>query len=203
MSTETQLNSNEASQDNTLQKGRLVVLAGPSAVGKSTIVQRLREELPELYFSVSATTRDPRPGEVDGQDYHFVTKDRFQKLIDTDQLLEWADIHSGLQRSGTPRQPVIDALEAGKPVLVEVDLAGARQIRKTMPEALQVFLAPPSWEELVKRLVNRATESQEVIDRRLATAKSELEAQSEFDQIVVNDDLEKAVQELISCWNAG
>jgi len=201
VSVETELTFNEASQDETSQKGRLVVLAGPSAVGKSTIVQRLRKELPELYFSVSATTRDPRPGEVDGEDYHFVTKEAFQELIDTDQLLEWADIHSGLQRSGTPRQPIVDALQQGLPVLVEVDLAGARQIRKSMPEAFHVFLAPPSWEELVKRLVSRGTESQEVIQRRLNTAKAELEAQSEFDRIVVNDDLDRAVAELVSCWS--
>lgn len=201
MSTETKLTVNEASHDKTSQKGRLVVLAGPSAVGKSTIVRRLREELPELYFSVSATTRAPRPGEVDGRDYHFVTKEEFQKLIDSEQLLEWADIHGGLQRSGTPRQPILDALDQGRPVLVEVDLAGARQIRKTMPDAVQVFLAPPSWEELVRRLVSRGTESQEVIDRRLETAKAELEAQSEFDCIVVNDELDKAVADIISCWS--
>ena len=164
-------------------------------------MQRLRTELPDLYFSVSATTRAPRPGEVDGRDYHFVTKEEFQNLIDSDQLLEWADIHSGLQRSGTPRKPILDALDEGRPVLVEVDLAGARQIRKTMPTAIQVFLAPPSWEELVKRLVSRGTESQEVIDRRLETAKAELEAQSEFDRIVVNDDLEKAIADIVSCWS--
>lgn len=201
MSTETKFTLDEASHDDTSQKGRLVVLAGPSAVGKSTIVQRLRTELPDLYFSVSATTRAPRPGEVDGRDYHFVTKEEFQNLIDSDQLLEWADIHSGLQRSGTPRKPILDALDEGRPVLVEVDLAGARQIRKTMPTAIQVFLAPPSWEELVKRLVSRGTESQEVIDRRLETAKAELEAQSEFDRIVVNDDLEKAIADIVSCWS--
>ena len=199
MSTETKFTLDEASHDDTSQKGRLVVLAGPSAVGKSTIVQRLRTELPDLYFSVSATTRAPRPGEVDGRDYHFVTKEEFQNLIDSDQLLEWADIHSGLQTSGTPRKPILDALDEGRPVLVEVDLAGARQIRKTMPTAIQVFLAPPSWEELVKRLVSRGTESQEVIDRRLETAKAELEAQSEFDRIVVNDDLEKAIADIVSC----
>ena len=189
-----------ASNDKATQKGRLVVLAGPSAVGKSTVVQRLRELVPNLYFSVSVTTREPRPGEVNGRDYFFVSKPEFQRYIDNNELLEWADIHGGLQRSGTPREPVIAAMDAGRPVLVEVDLAGARQIRHSMPDAQLVFLAPPSWEILVDRLVGRGTESQEVIERRLQTALAELEAQSEFDRIIVNDDLEDAVSELISCW---
>ena len=189
-----------ASNDKATQKGRLVVLAGPSAVGKSTVVQRLRELVPNLYFSVSVTTREPRPGEVDGRDYFFVSKTDFQRYIDNNELLEWADIHGGLQRSGTPREPVIAAMKAGRPVLVEVDLAGARQIRHSMPDAQLVFLAPPSWDVLVDRLVGRGTESPDVIERRLQTALAELQAQSEFDRIIVNDDLEDAVSELISCW---
>lgn len=175
-------------------KGRLVVLAGPSAVGKSTVVQRLRREVEDLYFSVSMTTRDPRPGEVDGKDYFFVSRDAFQERIDAGEMLEWADIHGGLQRSGTPAAPVREALDAGRPVLVEVDLAGARNIKEIMPEAVTVFLAPPSWEVLVERLTGRATETEDVIARRLQTARAELAAQDEFDDVIVNNDLDEAVQ---------
>lgn len=175
-------------------KGRLVVLAGPSAVGKSTVVQRLRKEVEDLYFSVSMTTRDPRPGEVDGRDYFFVSRDAFQDRIDAGEMLEWADIHGGLQRSGTPAAPVREALAAGRPVLVEVDLAGARNIKEIMPEAVTVFLAPPSWEVLVERLTGRATETEDVIARRLQTARAELAAQDEFDDVIVNNDLDEAVQ---------
>lgn len=175
-------------------KGRLVVLAGPSAVGKSTVVQRLRKEVEDLYFSVSMTTRDPRPGEVDGKDYFFVSPKSFQDRIDAGEMLEWADIHGGLQRSGTPAAPVREALDAGRPVLVEVDLAGARNIKEIMPEAVTVFLAPPSWEVLVERLTGRATETEDVIARRLQTARVELAAQDEFDDVIVNNDLDEAVQ---------
>ena len=175
-------------------KGRLVVLAGPSAVGKSTVVQRLRKEVEDLYFSVSMTTRNPRPGEEDGKDYFFVSPESFQERIDAGEMLEWADIHGGLQRSGTPAAPVRDALDAGRPVLVEVDLAGARNIKQIMPEAVTVFLAPPSWEVLVERLTGRATETEDVIARRLQTARAELAAQDEFDDVIVNNDLDEAVQ---------
>src|SRR6185369_13768121 len=126
-------------------KAPVVVLSGPSAVGKSTIVRCLRERVPELYFSVSATTRAPRPGEVDGVDYAFISSEQFQQLIDDGALLEWAEIHGGLHRSGTPAQPIRDATSAGRPVLIEVDLAGARAVKRAMPEAITVFLAPPSW----------------------------------------------------------
>jgi len=175
-------------------KGRLVVLAGPSAVGKSTVVQRLRKEVEDLYFSVSMTTRDPRPGEVDGKDYFFVSPQSFQERIDAGEMLEWADIHGGLQRSGTPAAPVREALDAGRPVLVEVDLAVARNIKQIIPEAVTVFLAPPSWEVLVERLTGRATETEDVIARRLQTARAELAAQDEFDDVIVNNDLDEAVQ---------
>jgi guanylate kinase len=178
--------------------GRVVVLSGPSAVGKSTLVRCLRERIPELHFSVSATTRAPRPGEVDGVDYYFVTPARFQQLIDEGALLEWAEIHSGLHRSGTPARPIRDATAAGHPVLVEVDLAGARAVKQAMPEAITVFLAPPSWEALESRLVGRGTETAEVIERRLATARTELAAQDDFDEVVVNSQLESACAELVS-----
>jgi guanylate kinase len=178
--------------------GRVVVLSGPSAVGKSTVVRRLREQVPNLHFSVSATTRAPRPGEVDGVDYYFVSPARFQQLIDEGALLEWAEIHGGLQRSGTPAEPVRAATGAGFPVLIEVDLAGARAIKKTMPEAITVFLAPPSWADLEARLVGRGTETPEVMARRLETAREELAAQDDFDQVVVNSQLESACAELVS-----
>ncbi|KHO29411.1 guanylate kinase [Corynebacterium minutissimum] len=174
-------------------RGRLVVLAGPSAVGKSTVVSRLRDDVENLYFSVSMTTRQPRPGETDGVDYFFVTPEVFQERIDAGDMLEWAEIHGGLQRSGTPAQPVQEALQAGRPVLVEVDLAGARNVKAAMPEAETVFLAPPSWDVLVERLTGRGTEPQDVIDRRLQTAETELAAQKEFDHVVVNNELDEAV----------
>ena len=177
-------------------QGRLVVLVGPSAVGKSTVVHRLREEIPELYFSVSMTTRAPRPGEVDGRDYFYVTREEFQRNIDAGEMLEWADIHGGLQRSGTPAAPVRNALGQGRPVLVEVDIVGARNVSRVMPEARTVFLAPPSWEVLVERLTGRGTESEDVIAQRLETAKTELAAKDEFDMVVVNDDIDRAVAEI-------
>ncbi|MBN4926461.1 guanylate kinase [Hoyosella rhizosphaerae] len=179
------------------RRGKLVVLAGPSAVGKSTVVRRLRDEVPNLWFSVSATTRAPRPGETPGRDYHFVSRTEFDRMIDDAELLEWAEVHGGLQRSGTPKAPVDHALSEGLPVLLEVDLAGARAIRDVLPEAQLVFLAPPSWDVLVSRLSGRGTESPEVVERRLRTAKEELAAQDEFDHVIVNDDLELAVQQLV------
>ncbi|WP_405138503.1 guanylate kinase [Nocardia sp. NBC_01388] len=182
------------------RKGRLVVLVGPSAVGKSTVVRCVRERLPELVFSVSATTRAPRPGEVDGRDYRFVSREDFDVMIATDELLEWADIHGGLQRSGTPAAPVREALATGHSVLIEVDLEGARSIRKTMPEATLVFLAPPSWDELVSRLTTRGTESPEVIERRLQTARTELAACDEFDTVIVNDEVTSACEQLVSLF---
>ncbi|MBF4481616.1 guanylate kinase [Rhodococcus rhodochrous] len=180
------------------RRGRLVVLAGPSAVGKSTVVRRLRSRIPDLHFSVSATTRDPRPGEVDGVDYHFVGRAEFDRMIEAGELLEWADIHGGLQRSGTPAKPVLDALAEGHPVLVEVDLAGARAVRAAMQDAVLAFLAPPSWEVLVERLTGRGTETDEVVARRLDTARSELAAQDEFDVVIINDDVDRACDELVS-----
>jgi guanylate kinase len=178
--------------------GRVVVLSGPSAVGKSTLVHCLRERISDLHFSVSATTRAPRPGEVDGVDYHFVSTDRFQQLIDDGSLLEWAEIHGGLHRSGTMADSVRDAVTAGHPVLIEVDLAGARAVKQAMPEAITVFLAPPNWAALEARLIGRGTETPEVIERRLATARTELAAQNDFDEVVVNRQLETACSELVS-----
>jgi guanylate kinase len=177
---------------------RIVVLSGPSAVGKSTVVRCLRERVPDLHFSVSATTRAPRPGEVDGVDYTFVSPERFQQLIDDGALLEWAEIHGGLHRSGTPAQPIREAASHGRPVLIEVDLAGAEAVKQSMPEATTVFLAPPSWDALERRLAGRGTESPEIMARRLTTAKAELDAQDTFDRVVVNSELEFACSELVS-----
>jgi guanylate kinase len=180
-----------------IRRGRLVVLAGPSGVGKSSVVHELRKLYPDLWFSVSATTREQRPGERDGVDYRFVTAGEFDRMIADDELLEWAEIHRGIHRSGTPRAPIEERLAAGEPALVEVDLAGARNLRKTMPEAFLVFLSPPSWEALVERLVGRGTEEPDVVARRLQTAKEELAAQEEFDAVVVNTDLRSAARDLL------
>ncbi|MGE0217580.1 guanylate kinase [Mycolicibacterium sp.] len=179
-------------------QAQVVVLSGPSAVGKSTVVRCLRERVADLYFSVSVTTRAPRPGEVDGVDYTFVTPERFQQLIDNGELLEWAEIHGGLHRSGTPAAPVRAATAAGRPVLIEVDLAGARAVKAAMPEATTVFLAPPSWAVLESRLIGRGTETPEAMARRLQTAKDELAAQGDFDEVVVNSQLESACAELVA-----
>lgn len=176
---------------------RPVVLSGPSGVGKGTVVNALLERYPEIWLSVSATTRAPRPGERDGVHYWFVSDDRFDELLAAGEMLEWAHVF-GLNRYGTPRGPLEDRLAAGTPVLLELDLAGARQVRETMPDALLVFLAPPSFEELTRRLQGRATESHEVRQQRLETARTELAASAEFDAVVVNDDLESAVAELAS-----
>ena len=192
------MNAGEGPDSPRATRGRVLVLSGPSAVGKSTVVRHLREQVPDLHFSVSATTRAPRPGEIEGRDYHFVTAARFQQLIDSGELLEWAEIHGGLQRSGTPAAPVLEAADAGRPVLIEVDLAGARAVKAAMPEAVSVFLAPPNWEALRERLVGRGTETPDVMARRLATAEAELAAQDEFDVVVVNSQLESACSELVS-----
>jgi len=178
-------------------QGRLTVLAGPTAVGKGTVAADIRKNHPEVWISVSATTRKPRPGEVHGRHYWFVSEEEFDELIASDQLLEWAVVHKGA-RYGTPRKPVEEALTAGRPALLEIDLQGARQVRRSMPEALFVFLAPPSWEELVRRLVGRGTETPEERERRLETAREELAAESEFDVTVVNTEVHAASEELVA-----
>lgn len=174
---------------------RLTVFAGPTAVGKGTVVQALRKLHPELVVSVSATTRPPRPGEVDGVHYRFLSDEEFDELIASDGMLEWATVH-GRHRYGTPRGPVEDALARGERVLLEIDLDGARQVRSSMPGARFIFLAPPSWDALVARLVGRGTENEEERLRRLETAKIELAAEAEFDVTVINDDLDRTVSEL-------
>ena len=176
---------------------RLTVLAGPTAVGKGTVAAWIREHHPEVWLSVSATTRPPRPGEVDGVHYHFLTGEDFARSVADGEMLEWAVVH-GRASYGTPRGPVEAALADGKLPLLEIDLQGARQVRASMPEARFVFLAPPSWEELVGRLEGRGTETAEERAVRLDTAKVELAAQQEFDHVVVNDDIRRAAEELVS-----
>ncbi|MGW7575517.1 guanylate kinase [Streptomyces sp. NPDC054765] len=175
---------------------RLTVLSGPSGVGKSTVVAHMRKVHPEVWLSVSATTRKPRPGERHGVHYFFVDDGEFDKLIANGELLEWAEFAGN--RYGTPRQAVLDRLEAGEPVLLEIDLQGARQVRESMPEANLVFLAPPSWDELVRRLTGRGTEAPEVIERRLAAARVELAAEKEFDVTLVNTSVEDVSRELLA-----
>ena len=176
---------------------RLTVLAGPTAVGKGTVAAYVRDHHPEVWISVSATTRHPRPGEVHGRHYWFVSEAEFDALVAADELLEWAVVH-GTARYGTPRRPVAEALAAGRPALLEIDLQGARQVRARMPEALFVFLKPPSWEELVRRLVGRGTETEEERERRLETARAELAAEPEFDATVVNTEVHLAAEELVA-----
>lgn len=180
---------------------RLVVLAGPTAVGKGTVAAAVRERHPDVWISVSATTRPPRPGEVDGVHYWFVSEAEFDRLVAEGQMLEWAVVH-GRHRYGTPRGPVEEALAAGRPSLLEIDLQGARQVRESMPEALFVFLKPPSWEELVRRLVGRGTETEQERSRRLETAVAELAAEPEFDVSIVNHEVHAAADELVALMTA-
>jgi len=178
-------------------ESRLTVLAGPTAVGKGTVSADIRRRYPQVWLSVSATTRPPRPGEVDGVHYHFVSDAEFDRMVAEDELLEWAVVH-GRNRYGTPRGPVEAQLSTGQPALLEIDLQGARQVRRTMPHAHFVFLAPPSFEELERRLLGRGTEGPEERERRLRTAREELAAAGEFDDIVVNDVVTRATDELVS-----
>lgn len=178
------------------RRSRLVVLAGPTAVGKGTVSQYIRDHYPEVRLSVSATTRPPRPGEIDGEHYYFLSDEQFDAMIEQGAFLEWAVVHNAY-RYGTPRPPIEQAIADGSSVLLEIDLQGARAVRAAMPEALLVFLLPPSWEELVRRLVGRGTESPEEQARRLQTARAELAAQDEFDVKVVNRDVGQAAREVV------
>jgi guanylate kinase len=173
------------------------VLAGPTAVGKGTVAADIRRRYPAIWLSVSVTTRPARPGEVDGVHYHFVEEAEFDRMAASGELLEWAVVH-GRHRYGTPRQAVDEVLEQGRPALLEIDLQGARQVRGSMPGAFFVFLKPPSLDELVRRLVGRGTESGEERARRLRTAEVEMAAEAEFDVTIVNDDVRRATDELVS-----
>jgi guanylate kinase len=175
---------------------RLTVLSGPSGVGKSTVVRMLREQHPGIWLSVSATTRFPRPGEVDGVHYRFVDDAEFDRLIAGGELLEWAEFAG--HRYGTPRAPVEERLAGGVPVLLEIDLQGARQVRAVLPDSQLVFLAPPSWEELVRRLTGRGTEDGSVVERRLAVAREEMAAEGEFDVTLVNTSVSEVCDRLLA-----
>ena len=179
-----------------MPSGRLFVITGPSGVGKGTLIRRLLERMPELELSVSATTRPPRPGERDGVDYHFRSEEEFDQMIGEGRLLEHAT-YSG-HRYGTPRSEVEPRLAAGRSVVLEIEVQGARQIREAMPEAVQVFIAPPSPGALRERLEGRGTDPPEAIARRLAAAEKELAARSEFSHVIVNDDLDRAANELVA-----
>lgn len=175
---------------------RLAVIAGPTAVGKGTVVRHLLAEHPEFKLSVSATTRSPRPGEIDGVDYFFWAQERFDEAIANKELLEYATVH-GLNRYGTPRKPVEEALARGENVVLEIDIQGAKQVKAAMPQAITIFIQPPSWEELVRRLSTRGTEDAAEQEKRLTTAKVELASANDFDYQVVNDEVAKCAAQVV------
>jgi len=176
------------------KKGKLIVLTGPSGVGKGTLMQALLQRHPEMYYSVSMTTRLPRPGEVDSRDYYFISRDKFQDLVAQGEFLEWAEFAGNYY--GTPRTAVIDHIHSGNLVILEIELAGARQIRASFPSVLTIFILPPSFSELEKRIRHRAQDSEESIARRLHLAQQEVKAASEFDLQIVNDNFDTALKEI-------
>jgi len=180
---------------------RLTVIAGPTAVGKGTVVQYMLNHFENVHLSVSATTRAPRPDEVNGRDYFFVSPDEFDEMISSGEMLEYAIVH-GVNKYGTPKTPVLEALARGEHVILEIDIQGARQVKRVMPEALLVFIKPPSWQELVRRLNARGTESKAEQDKRLQTAQVELESAAEFDAVVVNEDIAKCAHDVLDLIQA-
>lgn len=180
---------------------RLTVIAGPTAVGKGTVIKYILQHYPQVKLLVSATTRAPRPGEIDGVSYHFLTMEQFDQNIADGKMLEYAVVH-GTNKYGTLRQPVVDALAAGDQIILEIDLQGARQVKQAMPEANLVFIAPPSWDELVHRLTGRGTETAEEQARRLETAREELAAQAEFDHVVINDEVAECARRIVELMQA-
>ncbi|MTF38732.1 guanylate kinase [Cyanobacterium aponinum UTEX 3222] len=173
------------------KRGKLIVITGPSGVGKGTIVKQLLAKHSQIFISTSATTRKPREGEIHGQDYFFLSQDEFKQMIDNSQLLEWAEYNGNYY--GTPKQPVIEQIEQGKIVILEIEVLGARQVKETFPDALRIFILPPSEAELERRLRGRGTDSESAIIKRLEKAKFELSTCNEFDYQVINDQLENAI----------
>lgn len=178
-----------------MRKGLLILISGPSGTGKGTVCDLLRQKHPEISYSISATTRQPRPGEQDGVNYYFYTKEKFREMIDQGQLLEWAEVYGNFY--GTPKQKVLDRLEAGEDILLEIDTQGALNVMKVMPEGLFIFLLPPSLEELAARLKGRGTETEESLHRRLGAAVDEIKLAAKYRYVVVNDKVEDA-QETIA-----
>ena len=183
-----------------MRKGKTFILCGPSGVGKGTVVARLLAQDPTLYFSVSATTRPPRPGEVDGVHYHFLTREQFEEWIAADEFLEHAQFVGNCY--GTPRKYVDDAMERGRDVLLDIEIQGAEQVHQKRPEAVRIYIAPPSWAELERRLVGRGTEDMEKVRSRLERGRQEFAAAKDFDYFVINDTVEHAVSELRAIMRA-
>jgi len=177
-----------------MEKGRLIVLTGPSGVGKGTLLRSLLKKHPEIYLSVSVTTREPRQGEINGKHYFFVTREEFEKMVAEGELLEWAEYAGNYY--GTPRRAVEEVLKAGKSVILEIEVVGAREIQKNFPDALRLFILPPSLEELERRLRGRGQDGAEAIEKRLKRAQEEIAAKDEFAQQIVNEKLETALEEI-------
>ncbi|MEH1839155.1 MAG: guanylate kinase [Nostoc sp.] len=183
-----------ATTEERLHLGRLIVLTGPSGVGKGTLMRSLLNRHPELYYSVSVTTRSPRPGEIDGKDYYFISRSKFEQLLAEGEFLEWAEFAGNYY--GTPREAVLNQIHFGRLVVLEIELKGARQIRASFPSAFSIFILPPSFDELEKRIRDRAQDSEEAIARRLLRAQEEIKAADEFDIQIVNDDFETALNDI-------
>ena len=180
-----------------MRRGKTFIICGPSGVGKGTVVARLLASDPKLYFSVSATTRPPRPGEVDGKHYHFLSREQFQRWIDEDAFLEHAEFVGNLY--GTPKLYVDKAMDQGRDVILDIEIQGAEQVHRRRPEAIRIYVAPPSWAELERRLIGRGTEDMEKVRRRLERGKEEFAVARDFDYFVINDTVDRAVEELRAC----
>ena len=177
-----------------MRKGKTFIICGPSGVGKGTVVARLMASDPTLYFSVSATTRAPRPGEIDGKHYHFLTQEQFEQWVSEDQFLEHAEFVGN--RYGTPRQFIDKAMEQGRDVILDIEIQGAEQVHQKRPEAVRIFIAPPSWDELERRLIGRGTEDMDKVRSRLQRGKEEFLVAKDFDYFVINDTVDRAVEEI-------
>ncbi|MDD1422791.1 guanylate kinase [Dolichospermum sp. ST_sed1] len=174
--------------------GKLIVLTGPSGVGKGTLMNEILKRYPELHYSVSATTRSPRSGEIDGKNYYFIARNKFEQLVTQGEFLEWAEFAGNCY--GTPREAVLNHVQSGKLVVLEIELEGARQVRTSFPSARSIFILPPSFSELENRIRGRGQDSEEAIARRLQRAEEEIAAANEFDIKIINDDFEKALTEI-------